>query len=45
MGRHSCLGLRCNALAAALMAYATEPARAADPDPLVLVKTITLKGG
>jgi DNA-binding beta-propeller fold protein YncE len=31
-------------LAAAMMAYATEPARAADSDPLVLVQTIPLKG-
>ena len=32
------------ALAAALTAYAPEPARAADPAPLVLVQTIPLKG-
>jgi DNA-binding beta-propeller fold protein YncE len=32
------------ALAVALTAYATEPARAADPAPLVLVQTIPLKG-
>jgi hypothetical protein len=32
------------ALAAALTAYATEPAQAADPAPLVLVQTIPLKG-
>jgi DNA-binding beta-propeller fold protein YncE len=32
------------ALAAALTAYATEPAHAADPTPLVLVQTIPLKG-
>ena len=32
------------ALAAALTAYATEPAHAADPAPLVLVQTIPLKG-
>ena len=32
------------ALAAALTAYATEPARAADPAPLVLVQKIPLKG-
>jgi len=32
------------ALIAALMAYASEPAQAADPAPLVLVQTIPLKG-
>jgi DNA-binding beta-propeller fold protein YncE len=32
------------ALATALTAYATEPARSADPAPLVLVQTIPLKG-
>jgi hypothetical protein len=32
------------ALAAALMGYATGPARAADPAPFVLVQTIPLKG-
>jgi hypothetical protein len=32
------------ALVAALTAYATEPAQAADPAPLVLVQTIPLQG-